>query len=501
MARTKITHETEDKLNGQSNGKETHGKDAQGKEPPKEKAVVPVQSLTPQQIVRELDKYIVGQQDAKKSVAIALRNRFRRQRVEGPLRDEIMPNNIIMIGPTGVGKTEIARRLAKLSGAPFIKVEASKFTEVGYVGRDVEAMIRDLVDLSVSMVRQEKSVEVREKAKQLAEERILDILLPPVRKISAGYKKDAKEKGDDADETDAELNDRSREKMRDRLRSGKMDDRTVELDVTSESGGIMQIFGPFGPMEDMGGAVQDLIGGLPKKRKKRRVTIAEAKVILEQEEIQKLIDMDAVVKEAIYRVEESGIVFIDEIDKVASSGGSAGRGPDVSREGVQRDLLPIVEGSNVMTKHGMVKTDHVLFIASGAFHVSKPSDLIPELQGRFPIRVELKSLVEDDFVKILTQPENALIKQYTALLKSEGVDLDFSEDGIREIARTAANVNESVENIGARRLHTIMTTLLEDLMFDTPENISIKKVTVTKEMVEQRLGSIAKDKDLSRYIL
>ncbi|MBC8042560.1 MAG: ATP-dependent protease ATPase subunit HslU [Rhizobacter sp.] len=461
-------------------------------------------NLTPQQIVRELDKYIVGQQEAKKSVAIALRNRFRRQQVEGPLRDEIMPNNIIMIGPTGVGKTEIARRLAKLSGAPFIKVEASKFTEVGYVGRDVESMIRDLVDLSVSMVRQEKSIEVREKAKQLAEERILDILLPPVRKISAG-KKDAGEKQESKKSSDLdaemEMNDRSREKMRERVRGGKMDDRTIELDITSEQQGIMQIFGPFGPMEDMGGAMQDLIGGLPKKRKKRRVTIAEAKIILEQEEIQKLIDMDAVVKESIYRVEESGIVFIDEIDKVASAGGAGGRGPDVSREGVQRDLLPIVEGSNVMTKHGMVKTDHVLFVASGAFHVSKPSDLIPELQGRFPIRVELKSLVEDDFVKILTQPENALIKQYTALLKSEGVELEFSEDGIREVARTAAEVNESVENIGARRLHTIMTTLLEDLMFDVPENTSVKKVLVTKEMVEQHLGSIVKDKDLSRYIL
>jgi ATP-dependent HslUV protease ATP-binding subunit HslU len=473
-------------------------------------------SLTPQQIVRELDKYIVGQTDAKKSVAIALRNRLRRQAVEGTLRDEIMPNNIIMIGPTGVGKTEIARRLAKISNAPFIKVEASKFTEVGYVGRDVESMIRDLVDLSVSMVRSEKSAEVEEKAKVQTEERILDILLPPVRKVPAGTgKKNGKQHQDDMEAMEHDLqqleiemsaedqiNTRSREKMREKLRAGKLDDRTIELDVTSEQGGLMQIFGPFGPMEDMGGLMQDMLGGLPKKRKKRRLTIAEARNVIHQEETQKLIDMDAVVKEAIRRVEESGIVFIDEIDKIASPSTGGGRsGPDVSREGVQRDLLPIVEGSNVMTKYGMAKTDHVLFIASGAFHISKPSDLIPELQGRFPIRVELKSLVEDDFVKILTQPENALIKQYTALLGSEGVELEFAEAGIREIARTAAEVNESVENIGARRLHTIMTTLLEDLMFEVPEKIITKKVVVTKEMVEQHLGNIVKDKDLSRYIL
>ncbi len=464
-------------------------------------------SMTPHQIVRELDKYIIGQNEAKKSVAIALRNRYRRQKVEGQLRDEIMPNNIIMIGPTGVGKTEISRRLAKLSGAPFIKVEASKFTEVGYVGRDVESMIRDLTDLSVSMVRQEQSVEVKERAAQLVEERILDILLPPVPKPAA-LKRDSS-KADDLDEdleqesesVELELNDRSREKMRDRLRQGKLDDRTIELEVASESSPTMQVFGPFGPLEDLGGIMQDLVGGLPKKRKKRRVTIAEARGILEQEEIQKLIDMDAVVKEAISRVEESGIVFIDEIDKIASAAGAGGRGPDISREGVQRDLLPIVEGSNVMTKYGMVKTDHILFIASGAFHVAKPSDLIPELQGRFPIRVELKSLSETDFVKILTQPENALIKQYCALLKTEGVELEFSEDGIREIARTAAEVNESVENIGARRLHTIMTTLLEDLMFDIPENVPNKKIVVNRELVEGKLSKIAKDRDLSRYIL
>ncbi len=461
-----------------------------------------LKNLTPQQIVRELDKYIIGQSEAKKSVAIALRNRYRRQQVQGPLREEIMPNNIIMIGHTGVGKTEIARRLAKLAGAPFIKVEASKFTEVGYVGRDVESMIRDLTDLAVNMVRQEKSAEVQDKARQLAEERILDILLPPVRKSSSqlakAYNDDPEEQSDAKSEI--ELNDKSREKMRDRLRQGKLDERTVEIEISSDLQGTMQILGPFGPAEDLGGMLQDIMGGLPKKRKKRRVTVAEAKTIFEQEEIQKLIDMDAVTKEAIRRVEESGIVFIDEIDKIATADGARG-GPDVSREGVQRDLLPIVEGSTVATKYGMVKTDHILFIASGAFHVSKPSDLIPELQGRFPIRVELKSLTEDDFVKILVQPENALIKQYTALLKTEGVDLEFTDDGIREIAATAAQVNESVENIGARRLHTIMTSLLEDLMFEVPENYPGKKVVIDKRFVENRLSKIAKDRDLSRYIL
>lgn len=461
-----------------------------------------LKNLTPQQIVRELDKYIIGQHEAKKSVAIALRNRYRRQQVQGPLKEEIMPNNIIMIGHTGVGKTEIARRLAKLAGAPFVKVEASKFTEVGYVGRDVESMIRDLIDLSVNMVRQEKSVEVQDKARQLAEERLLDILLPPVKKSSSqlakAYNDDTEEQSDAKSEI--ELNDRSREKMRERLRQGKLDDRTVEIEISSDPQGMMQILGPFGPAEDLGGMLQDIVGGLPKKRKKRRVTVAEAKTIFEQEEIQKLIDMDAVTKEAIFRVEESGIVFIDEIDKIATADGARG-GPDVSREGVQRDLLPIVEGSTVVTKYGMIKTDHILFIASGAFHVSKPSDLIPELQGRFPIRVELKSLTEDDFVKILVQPENALIKQYTALLKTEGVELEFTDDGIREIAATAAQVNESVENIGARRLHTIMTSLLEDLMFEVPENYPGKKVVIDQRFVENRLSKIAKDRDLSRYIL
>ncbi|NTU96882.1 MAG: ATP-dependent protease ATPase subunit HslU, partial [Chlorobiaceae bacterium] len=391
------------------------------------KSAISGSNLTPNQIVSLLDNYIIGQKDAKKSVAIALRNRLRRQNVSDDLRDEIMPNNIIMIGPTGVGKTEIARRLAKLAKAPFIKVEASKFTEVGYVGRDVESMIRDLVDQSVAMVRSEKTEEVREKAIQLVEDRLLDILLPPMQSVEEDPA-DEDEKAlvpvrEEAADPSIEVNRRSRQKMRDRLRNGKLEDRQIEMDVTSDSpGGMMQILGPLGQMEEIGGIMQDLMSGLPRKRKKRRVTIAEARKILENEEVQKLIDMDSVVKEAINKVEQSGIVFIDEIDKIASaSTGAGGKGPDVSREGVQRDLLPIVEGSNVATKYGIVKTDHVLFIASGAFHVAKPSDLIPELQGRFPIRVELKSLTEDDFILILTQPNNALIKQYTALLGTEGV--------------------------------------------------------------------------------
>jgi ATP-dependent HslUV protease ATP-binding subunit HslU len=470
-------------------------------------------NLTPNQIVSLLDKYIIGQKDAKKSVAIALRNRLRRQHVSDDLRDEIMPNNIIMIGPTGVGKTEIARRLAKLARAPFVKVEASKFTEVGYVGRDVESMIRDLVDQSVSMVRSERSEEVREKAALLVEERLLDILLPPVASSRNADDDDAAgEDGatespsvDDNGKHDKslEVNRRSRRKMLERLRNGKLEDRQIEMDLSGDApGGMMQVFGPLGQMEEIGGIMQDLMSGLPRKRKKRRVSIAEARKLLEQEEVQKLIDMDSVVKEAINKVEQSGIVFIDEIDKIATpSSGSGSKGPDVSREGVQRDLLPIVEGSNVATKHGMVKTDHVLFIASGAFHVAKPSDLIPELQGRFPIRVELKSLTEEDFYLILTQPENALIKQYSALLATEGVDLTFSDGAIREIARIAARVNESVENIGARRLHTIMTNLLEELMFNIPENFSDEHVEIDETMVKEKLNHVVADRDLSQYIL
>ncbi|NMW20999.1 MAG: ATP-dependent protease ATPase subunit HslU [Chlorobiaceae bacterium] len=467
-------------------------------------------NLTPNQIVSLLDKYIIGQKDAKKSVAIALRNRLRRQHVSDDLRDEIMPNNIIMIGPTGVGKTEIARRLAKLARAPFVKVEASKFTEVGYVGRDVESMIRDLVDQSVAMVRSERSEDVREKAALLVEERLLDILLPPLATSRNSRNSEATSDDDSsesavADEHDKslEVNRRSRKKMLERLRNGKLEDRLIEMDTTGDNpGGMMQIFGPLGQMEEIGGIMQDLMSGLPRKRKKRRVSIAEARKLLEQEEVQKLIDMDSVVKEAINKVEQSGIVFIDEIDKIAApSSGSGGKGPDVSREGVQRDLLPIVEGSNVATKHGMVKTDHVLFIASGAFHVAKPSDLIPELQGRFPIRVELKSLTEEDFYLILTQPDNALIKQYSALLRTEGVDLTFSDGAIREIAKIAARVNESVENIGARRLHTIMTNLLEELMFNIPENFSDEHVEIDEVMVKEKLNHVVADRDLSQYIL
>jgi ATP-dependent HslUV protease ATP-binding subunit HslU len=474
------------------------------------------EQLTPTQIVEQLDKYIIGQKDAKRSVAIALRNRLRRQNVSEELRDEIMPNNIIMIGPTGVGKTEIARRLAKLAKAPFVKVEASKFTEVGYVGRDVESMIRDLVEQAVAMVRSEKTEEVREKAALLVEERLLDILLPPVSGLEesehVGDEEEAVVVEGDAEvvvekNLEREINRKSRQKMRERLRDGRMEDRQIELEVSSDGqGGMMQIFGPLGQMEEIGNIMQDLMSGMPKKRKKRRMTIAEARKYLEQEEVQKLIDMDAVVKEALRKVEDSGIVFIDEIDKIAApTTGAGGKGPDVSREGVQRDLLPIVEGTAVSTKYGVVKTDHVLFIASGAFHVARPSDLIPELQGRFPIRVELKSLTEEDFFLILTQPRNALIKQYRAMLKTEQIDLEFTEEAIREIARTAAKVNETVENIGARRLHTILTNLLEELMFGIPEMVMDgtidRNIVIDDNQVREKLGKLVADRDLSQYIL
>ncbi|OYV87974.1 MAG: HslU--HslV peptidase ATPase subunit [Ignavibacteriae bacterium 37-53-5] len=449
--------------------------------------------LTPRAVVRELDKYIIGQDAAKKSVAIALRNRWRRQQVPEDLREEIMPNNIILIGPTGVGKTEIARRLAKLSNAPFVKVEASKFTEVGYVGRDVESMIRDLVEIAVASVRSEKTAEVRDRAKALAEERVLDELIP----VKAPRKVNAE--GNDNGEEEEERR-QTREKLRKMLRDGDMDKRTVEVQVTTDTAPMMQVFGPFGG-EDLGANFQDLLSNImPKKTKARRVPIPEALKIFEQEEAQKLVDMDGVVKEAITRTENNGIVFVDEIDKIATTGGDA-RGPDVSREGVQKDLLPIVEGSTVMTKYGTVRTDHVLFIASGAFHTAKPSDLIPELQGRFPIRVELNSLNEEDFYKILTMPENALIKQYTALLATEGVSIKFTDDAIREIAKVATEVNEQVENIGARRLHTIMTTLLEDILFDVPDKIDASQVEITRDMVRNKLSKIVRDRDLSKYIL
>ncbi|MEZ4747529.1 MAG: ATP-dependent protease ATPase subunit HslU [Calditrichia bacterium] len=451
-----------------------------------------IREYTPRQIVEELDKYIIGQNEAKRSVAIALRNRWRRQQVDSALRDEIMPNNIILIGPTGCGKTEISRRLAKLANAPFIKVEASKFTEVGYVGRDVESIVRDLVDISVNMVREQKKESVKEKAREMAIERVLDILLPPPPLPKSGISL--------ADEEGSPENKylRNREKFRQKLLNGQLDERTVEIETPSDSQPTMQIFSPGG-MEEMGINFQEILGNMmPKKSKKRKVNITEAIAILEQQEAQKLIDMDEVVQEAIRRVQNSGIVFLDEIDKIAGS--SAKSGPDVSREGVQRDLLPVVEGTTVATKYGMVKTDHVLFIASGAFHVSKPSDLIPELQGRFPIRVSLKSLSENDFVRILTEPENALTKQYRELMKTEGVTLEFDDSAIREIAKTASFVNSRAENIGARRLHTILSTLLEDLLFDAPQ-VENKSISITGEFVKEKLHNIVEDEDLRKYIL
>jgi len=453
------------------------------------------QELKPRDIVRELDRFIIGQQAAKKSVAIAIRNRWRRLHTAENIREEIMPNNIIMIGPTGVGKTEIARRLAKLVSAPFIKVEASKFTEVGYVGRDVESMVRDLIEFAVNMLKGEKAAEVQDKANRLVEDRILDILVPPVKRRQSGEAGSGNEEPIETDDNKA-----TREKFREKLRAGELEERTVEIDVTASQMPSMQVLGPIN-IEEMGVNIQEMFGNImPKRTKQRKMSIAEARMILVQEEVQKLIDTEAIVKEALDRVENSGIVFLDEIDKIAGERG-ASSGPDVSREGVQRDLLPIVEGTTVLTKYGMVKTDHILFIASGAFHVSKPSDLIPELQGRFPIRVELDSLTEQDFVKILTLPQNALIKQYSALLETEGVRLEFTTDGIHEIARTAAEVNGQVENIGARRLHTIMTTLLEEILFEAPDRYAGTTIMVTKEMVEDRLAGIVKNKDLSRYIL
>lgn len=462
-----------------------------------------IESLTPRQIVAELDKYIIGQKDAKRNVAIALRNRIRRMMVKSEIQKDIVPNNILLIGSTGVGKTEIARRLAKIANAPFTKVEASKFTEVGYVGRDVESMVRDLVEQSVHLVREIKNETVKAKAAEAVEEVILDILIPPVK--SAGFTRPipANTELESEPHSDAELNERTRERFREKLRNGELDDRKIEINVKANSPVGIGMIGN-GMIDDASMAgLQDMISGMmPKKTKKRKLSIAEARKVLLEEEVSKLVDFDEVKEEAIKLAENNGIIFIDEIDKIASKSGKGGGGPDVSREGVQRDLLPIVEGSAVNTKYGVINTDHVLFIAAGAFHVSKPSDLIPELQGRFPIRVELQSLTQEDFSRILREPKNALTKQYQALFDAEQVSLEFTDDAIEEIARIAFLINQEVENIGARRLHTVMSHLLNDFLFEVPDIIEPNsKIMVTKEMVLDRLNSLVKNRDLSQYIL
>ena len=459
--------------------------------------------LTPREIVEKLDRHIIGQADAKRAVAIALRNRWRRQNVPQDLADEISPKNIIMIGPTGVGKTEIARRLAKLDNSPFLKIEASKFTEVGYVGRDVESMIRDLVELSLNMVKSEEQEHVRTRAAEIAEEKLLDLLLPPRPKEK--MVSDMLTNSDETDEKDQPAEDQgqkpdaTREKLRHLLKENKLDKRLVDLEVTeTRSGPMIEIFSAAG-MEDMGLNVRDMLGNVfPQKKKIRTVKVPEALEILAEEEAQKLIDMDKVTKTALERVEQSGIIFLDEIDKIVGS--DASHGPDVSREGVQRDLLPIVEGSNVNTRYGMVKTDHILFIAAGAFSSSKPSDLIPELQGRFPIRVELDSLGKEDFIRILTEPNNALVKQYTEMMATEGLKLSFTEEAIASIAEVATVVNERTENIGARRLYTIMETLLDEISFEAPD-MQKKEIIIDAQQVEEKLNEIIEDEDLSRYIL
>ena len=450
-------------------------------------------SLTPKQIVAELDKFIVGQNNAKRAVAIALRNRWRRQQLPESLRDEVGPKNILMIGPTGVGKTEIARRLAKLAKSPFIKVEASKYTEVGYVGRDVESMVRYLVELSKTMVKEEMQVEVREKAREQAVERLLDLLLPPPPGHSG-------KTGFNSDPNGKLHYDQTREKFKQMLKDGGLDDREVEVDVAEKRPAMLDVVSGAG-MEEMGNNLKDMLGSLmPNKIKKRKLKVPEAFKTLCQEEAEKLLDEDSVIQEGLKRVEQNGIIFIDEIDKITSRSSQGGSGPDVSREGVQRDLLPIVEGSSINTKYGIVKTDHILFVSAGAFHSSKPSDLIPEFQGRFPIRVELDSLTKEDFVQILTEPKNALVKQYIALLKAEGVNLTFQEDAIDQIAEMSAQVNLRTENIGARRLQTIMEKFLEDISFDAPD-LENKNITIDASYIREKLKDIIQDEDLSRYIL
>lgn len=462
-------------------------------------------SLTPREIVAELDKYIVGQKKAKKSVAVALRNRYRRSLLDESIRDEIVPKNILMIGPTGVGKTEIARRLAKLVNAPFIKVEATKFTEVGYVGRDVESMVRDLVETAIRMVKAEKAEKVKDRAEQLANERIVDILVPTPSK-QRGQKNPfemlfgnaGNQQQEPADQPSDSYITARKQEMKAQLQRGELENQVIEIEVEDSSPSMLDMLAGQGN-EQAGMNMQELFGSLlPKKTKKRKLPIKEARKVLTQEEAQKLLDMDEVIQEAVKRAEQLGIIFIDEIDKIASSG--RGGGPDVSREGVQRDILPIVEGSTIMTKYGPVKTDYILFVAAGAFHIAKPSDLIPELQGRFPIRVELSSLSQQDFILILKEPQNALTKQYTALLETEGIEVEFSDAAIEEIAKIAAEVNQNTDNIGARRLHTILEKLLEDLSFEAPE-ITLEQIVITPEYVREKLSDIVQNRDLSQYIL